>query len=233
MVRATLIYDATSTSVLINCGIVSGNSSNTRAAGVYRLRHCTFTTGPVPVSSIPTAGSAASITADNIRRAALDFLPAGSPRLTQPQTWHWRVMLEGNSIGATGHVSGVTARHWDHNSATIAFYQPGAQLAQANVTDSSGVQTVPGTAADVAGVLVAYALTYEPGVALKLYRNGVLIAQDLTVGASLIAWSQPLYFGNIAALTRALSGWVSPVFAEFGVARTQVEIAAIPVGNVP
>jgi hypothetical protein len=42
-----------------------------------------------------------------------------------------------------------------------------------------------------------------------------------------------LFFGNRADLARALSGWVSPIFAEFGVARTQAEIAAIPVGSVP
>jgi hypothetical protein len=236
-VRVALTYDASSTLASTSCMIVTANGSSTRAAGVYRLRHCTCTATAVPVSIIPTAGSTASITPDNIRRAALDFLPAGSPRLTLPQTWHWRVMLEGNSIGATGHVSGVNARHWDvlGNRYTVYFAGVDREVATLLV-DSSGnpfAQSGAGSAADTSNVLVAYALTWTPGGGARIYRNGILIATATVTGAALTAFGADLYFGNLAALTRALSGWISPIFAEFGVARTQSEIAAIPVGSAP
>jgi hypothetical protein len=142
----------------------------------------------------------------------------------------WWVMLEGHSIGATGHVSGQAARMYDCNSTRQALYQQSAnRQVVVTVDDSIGSQSptsATGVATDVSGSLVAYAATYEPGVAFKVYRNGVLIATDSTVGVSINAWVQAFYFGNRLDLSRALSGWKSAPHFLFGTALTADQIVA-------
>jgi hypothetical protein len=230
-VRVALTYDASSTLVRTLCMLVTANGSSTRAAGVYRLRHCTCTATAVPVSSIPTAGATASITADNICRAALDVITAGMGAVSLL----WWVQMEGHSIGAAGHASGVQARMWDVNTSRYGAYTVANRQAIGVAADNAGSQSAvsaTGAAPDASGGLVGYVMTFTPSVALRLYRNGVLIAEDTTVGDTLNPWVNSLFFGNLLALNRALSGWVSPLF-RVNRALTAAEIAAIPVGSAP
>lgn len=224
-----ILGTVTSASVRIYVSDVDG--SVTKPTGVtYLARHVTMTNGEVFTGAIPTTGSTASITADNIRRATLDIFPTGSPRLSQPWTMSWWVMMEGHDIGATGHVSGVLARHWDHNTASYMAYSPSVnQQTQTALVDSAASQqavSASGAAPDVSGTLVAYVMTYEPNVALRVYRNRIKIADDLTVGSAITAWTAAMYLGNRAALDRALSGWMSAPHFLFGTALSGTQIAA-------
>lgn len=234
ILRLTAIISASATSLRLSIAGVSADSSATRVASTFTLRHFTAISGVVPAGVIPNAtGSTASITADAISRSsAASPFPTGSPLLSQPWCMIYGVRLEGHSIGATGHVSGVLARHWDQNNgqAGLWYNTPADRQVRLTVTDNLGAHaplSSTGVAADNAGVLVVYAMTFTPSVALRLYRNGVKIAEDLTVGATMTAWSAATFLGNRSALDRALTGWVTDPFLITGRDVPDAEIAAM------
>ena len=72
-----------------------------------------------------------------------------------------------------------------------------------------------------------YAVRWIPSVSLTVFRNGIQIAQDLTVGATMPAWTQALYLGNLAALNRAITGWVTDPFLITGRVVPDPEILAM------
>jgi hypothetical protein len=229
-VRVALTYDAASTSVRTSCMLVTANNSSTRAAGVYRLRHCTCTGTAVPSPSIPTSGATASITPDAVSLSSVAQFAAGSPLLSQPWCMILGVRLEGHSI-VTSHVSGTTARVFDTASAVCSLeYVVASQQTKLTTTDSSGAQgatSSTGACPDVAGIASVYANKYVPGVGLYLYRDGTQIASDTSVGAAMNPWSNPLYLGNRADLARALTGWVTSPFLITGRNVPDAEIVAM------
>lgn len=200
--------------------------------GTRYQRHATLTNGQVCTIAIPTAGATASITADSISLSRVPQFAAGSPLLAQPWCMILGVRLEGHSIGATGHVSGVGARLFDCPSTNVnqINYNVANQQINCGITDAGGVQSAVsalGAAPDAAGTNVVYAVRWIPSVSLTVFRNGIQIAQDLTVGATMPAWTQALYLGNLAALNRAITGWVTDPFLITGRVVPDPEILAM------